>query len=111
MSDTSGSDATLLTAQRSVTPNPTAEGLCPDFPDAGNTGVPAGTDLTAYAGPMTITQDNVVIEGKIIDGSLRITGDNVIIRNCKITYDGWWGIDAEGGGNITVQNCDIIGPG
>ena len=81
------------------------------FPTASTTGVPAGTALTAYTGPMTITQNNVVIEGKIINGSLRVTGDNVVFKNCKITYDGWWGIDGEGAANITVQNCDIIGPG
>jgi hypothetical protein len=112
----SGIDGTFVSdaaspVERNVTPDSAAEGLCPDFPNAGTTGVPAGTTLTAYTGPMTITQDNVVIEGKIIDGSLRVTGDNVVFKNCKITYDGWWGIDAEGGANITVQNCDIIGPG
>ena len=81
------------------------------FPNATTTGVPAGTALTAYTGPMTVSADNVVIEGKIIDGSLRITGDNVVIKNCIVTFDGYWGIDAEGANNITIQNCDIIGSG
>ncbi len=81
------------------------------FPDASSAGVPAGTKLTTYSGPMTITQAGTVIEGQIINGSLRITAPNVIIKNCVINYDGWWGIDAEGAKNITVQNCDITGPG
>ena len=81
------------------------------FPDASNTGVPAGTALTAYSGPKTITTDGTVIEGKIITGSLRVTGDNVVIKNCTITFSDYWGIDAEGAKNITIQNCDIIGPG
>ena len=81
------------------------------FPDASTTGVPTGTVLTSYTGSMTITQNGTVIENKIIDGSLRITADNVIIRNCKINYNGMWGIDAEGAGNVTVKDCDIVGPG
>ena len=80
----------------------------PGSPDAG---VPAGTNLTAYTGPMTITQAGTVIEGKIINGSLLVTAPNVIIKNCVIKYDGWWGIDAEGAKNITIENCDITGPG
>ncbi|MEQ1955506.1 right-handed parallel beta-helix repeat-containing protein [Mesorhizobium yinganensis] len=81
------------------------------FPDASTTGVPDGTVLTSYTGPSTITKDGTVIENKIIDGSLIVSADNVIIRNCKINYNGWWGIDAEGAKNITIQNCDIVGPG
>ena len=81
------------------------------FPNASNTGVPAGTALTNYTGPMTVSTDGTVIEGKIINGSLRITGDNVVIKNCIITFGGYWGVDAEGAKNITIQNCDIVGPG
>jgi hypothetical protein len=80
------------------------------FPTAETTGVPAGTVLTTYTGPMTITTDGTVIDGKIINGSLVIEADNVIIRNCKITYDSWWGVSA-GGKNIVIQDCDITGPG
>ena len=81
------------------------------FPDATTTGVPAGTSLTNYTGPMAITADGTVIENKIINGSLRVTGDNVVIKNCQITYDSPWGINAEGANNITIQDCDFVGPG
>ena len=80
------------------------------FPTADNTGVPSGTTLTAYTGPMTITTDGTVIENKIINGGLDITGANVTIRNCIITYNDFFGIDVRGV-NVTVENCDIIGPG
>src|SRR5262245_30715415 len=80
------------------------------FPDATTTGVPAGTTLTAYTGPMTINTPGTVIDGKTINGGLIINADNVTIQNCKITYNTWWGIQASGG-NITIQDCDIIGPG
>ncbi len=81
------------------------------FPNSTNSGVPAGTTLTAYTGPMTISTDGAVIEGKIIDGSLRITGANVVLKNCVITYNDYWGVDAEGAKNVTIQNCTITGPG
>lgn len=74
-------------------------------------GVPAGTPLTAYAGPMTITRDGTVIDGKIITGSLRVVASDVVIRNCRIMSDAWWGVDADGARNITIQDSTIIGPG
>ena len=77
------------------------------MPDATTTGVPAGTTLTAYTGPMTITTPGTVIEGKIINGTLRVTAADVTIKNCVVQNYGWWGIDAEGAANITVQNCDF----
>jgi len=81
------------------------------FPNSTNTGVPAGTSLTAYTGPMTITTDGTVIDGKIITGTLRVTADNVVIKNSQINYSGMWGVDAEGANNITIQDSDIVGPG
>ena len=77
------------------------------MPDATTAGVPSGTTLTAYTGPMTITQAGTVIEGKIIDGTLTIDAANVTIKNCIIKNYGWWGIDGEGAANLTVLNCDF----
>ena len=81
------------------------------FPDATNTGVPAGTTLSSYDGPMNITTDGAVIENKVIDGTLRVTADNVVIKNCVINFDSYYGVDAEGAHNITIENCTITGPG
>lgn len=81
------------------------------YPDATNTGAPAGTNLTEYTGPMTITENGTVIDGKIINGSLRVIADDVVIKNSKITFDSWWGVEAEHANNITIQDCDIVGPG
>lgn len=81
------------------------------FPSSENTGVPAGTQLSVYTGPMTITQDGTVIDGKIINGTLRILADNVVIKNSQVNFNGYWGIDAEGAKNFTVQDSDITGPG
>jgi len=79
--------------------------------DARNTGVPDGVVLTAYTGPMAITQDGTVIENKAISGSIRIAANNVVLRNCRIEYNDYFGINADGAANLTVQDCDIVGPG
>src|SRR4051794_9819783 len=64
------------------------------MPNATNTGVPAGTTLTAYTGPMTITTPGTVIEGLIINGQLAVNAANVTIKDCLIQNYGYWGIDA-----------------
>jgi len=51
------------------------------WPGPGNTGVPAGTTLTAYTGPCTITADNTVIDSKTVTcATLDIRAANVVIR-------------------------------
>jgi len=54
------------------------------FPDASNTGVPAGTTLTPYSGSSTISQANTVIDGKTL-GCIRVTAPGVVIRNSRIS--------------------------
>jgi len=83
----------------------------PGFPDESTTGVADGVALERYAGPMRITQDGTVIENKVIEGTLKVIARNVIVRNSRINYGGWWGVDADGAENITVEDCDIVGPG
>ncbi|RVG74439.1 right-handed parallel beta-helix repeat-containing protein, partial [Sinorhizobium meliloti] len=60
---------------------------------------------------MTITEDGTVIDGKIINGPLRAMADDVVIKNCEITFNSAWGVDAEGAKNITIQDSDLVGPG
>jgi len=63
------------------------------YPSATNTGIPAGTVLTAYTGPMTITTCGVIIDSKTISGGIDIRATNgttsattpcVTIRNSLI---------------------------
>ncbi len=55
------------------------------WPGPNNTGVPAGTTLTAYTGPCTITVDNTVIDSKTINCSpVEIQAKAVVIKNSKI---------------------------
>jgi hypothetical protein len=54
------------------------------FLDSSSAGVPAGAVLTPYTGPMRISKDGTVVENKIINGTLDITGDNVVVGNIYV---------------------------
>ncbi|MBU1336438.1 MAG: M10 family metallopeptidase C-terminal domain-containing protein [Alphaproteobacteria bacterium] len=77
------------------------------FPDADSTGVRSGVTLTSV-GNLTITQDNAVISGLEIRGTLTIEAENVTIVDCRIIGDSYNGIIAQKN-EITVEYCDIIG--
>jgi hypothetical protein len=81
------------------------------FPDAMTAGVPSDVALSIYTGPMTISEPGTVIDGKIIDGSLRITASQVVIKNSVITFNDFWGINAEGAQDPIIENNRIEGPG
>lgn len=81
------------------------------FPNASNTGVPAGVVLKPYTGPTRITQNGYVIDGADIKVPLIVAADNVTIKNSRIKYAGFWGIDADNRKNLTVIDTEIIGPG
>lgn len=66
----------------SATPSPSGP-LPAAWPDADNTGPPAGTVLTAYTGPCTITAA-VVIDAKAVDCDLDIRAAGVEIRNSVV---------------------------
>jgi len=91
-----------VTPTDTQTPNPTG------FPDASNTGVPAGTVLTNYTGPMIITVPGTVIDSKNITGDLRIEAANVVVKNSKVYGD--VRIDADDsakGYSLTVQDTTV----
>jgi hypothetical protein len=54
------------------------------WPYAGNTGVPAGTTLSAYTGPCDITAAGTVIDRKTVNCSLDIRAQNVTITRSQI---------------------------
>jgi len=72
------------------------------WPDATNTGVPAGTTLTKYTGPCTITS-TVTITG--VDatscGAIYINANNVVITSSLLPR-----IDANAGGTYSVSVTD-----
>ena len=72
-----------------VPPDPTNTA----WPNADNTGVPTGTALTPYTGPMTIQTPGTVIDAKQINGFLDILAPDVtvsrssIVGNVRISED------------------------
>jgi hypothetical protein len=62
------------------------------FPSAANTGVPAGIQLTAKTGDITITTNGTVISGVDLTGCIVNHATNVVIMNSRIHCKGAYGI-------------------
>ncbi len=77
------------------------------FPNAGNTGVPAGVTLTDYTGPREITKANTVIQNVRIKGGSRIiiSAPGVVIRNSVISTDDTFGVSVN---NDDVSNASVV---
>jgi len=104
-----------VTPQPTATQGPLPPGGCSTpascgFPNASNTGVPAGTKLTAEAGNISVTQDGAVISGVDLNGSFDVYANNVTIENCRIASTNWWGINLrQGYTGLKVLHCTITG--
>jgi hypothetical protein len=84
------------------------------YPDATNTGVPAGTTLTP-SGSITASTNGQVIEGKDITGTVVIAADNVTIRDSRI-FTKSTGSTAvininNGADNFTLEDSEVGGNG
>ena len=81
------------------------------FPSAANTGVPAGTTLTSYTGPCTITADNTVIDSKTVACDLVIHAKNVMIKNSRVASGHVVSLDMDlagaDGWSFTIQDSEI----
>ncbi|GAA2106767.1 hypothetical protein GCM10009841_26260 [Microlunatus panaciterrae] len=77
------------------------------FPNADNTGVPAGTTLSSYTGPTTITTAGTVIDSKKITGCLNIKADNVTIKNSLIQSGGCFFNVLSDNGNTGLKLTDV----
>jgi len=76
------------------------------WPYEGNTGIPSGTGLTNYSGPMTVTTDGTIIDAKTITGTLVISAENVTIRNSKVNGN----IDADAANvSVIIEDSEIDG--
>ena len=84
------------------------------YPNATNTGVPAGVKLTPYSGTLTLSTAGQVVSGLIISNGVQINASNVTLENCiiDISNTGNWNIGVAGGLNgVVIQNCEIVGAG
>ena len=82
------------------------------YPDATDTGVPAGTQLVA-ATSNDITKPGVY-SGLVFTGTVQIECSGVTLENCvvKDTPSDWVGVVVSGNvQNVVIQNCEIAGAG
>ena len=84
------------------------------YPDATNSGVPAGTALTTVSS-VTLGAGQT-LEGKIVTNGVRVTGANATIRNSVIqTPSGGNGSTAiemgNGATNFTIEHSEVTGNG
>ncbi len=84
------------------------------YPDATNTGVPAGTALTTVSS-VTLGAGQT-LEGKIVTNGVRVTGSDATIRNSVIkTPSGGNGSTAieigNGATNFTIEHSEVTGNG
>jgi hypothetical protein len=87
-------------------PHPSACG----YPDASNTGVPAGTALVRSTGVYTIRKSGSVVSGLDVTGRVQVDANNVTIKDSLITADQFYGVSTGSGYDGTViTDVTIIG--
>lgn len=87
--------------------SPDGTGTC--WPGPNNTGVPAGTTLTAYGGSCTITTPNTTIDSKTVNCDLSVQAANFLIKNSRVTGQVILDTDLPGasGWSMTIQDTEI----
>lgn len=94
------------------TPTPTVKPTTAPsaFPDASNTGVPAGTALKP-SGSLTVTTNGAVIDGLDISGALVIKAANVTVKNTRIVSGSdFWVVTNQGSGT-KFDHVTVAGKG
>ncbi len=113
--------ALAATGKTNCSPRPSACG----FPDATNTGVPAGTRLTQVPGQATsgpgwtwnasshtavVKTNGAVITDLHVNGILDIQASNVTVNNVEVTSSGdFFGISLRHTQDVTIENSTIGG--
>src|SRR3954451_21653983 len=90
---------------RSSAPGPRSAPVAPGFPNAANTGVPAGTRLKRSRG-LTIDRGGAVIRGLDINGAVVVNAPNVTIRDSRIRSDDIAGI-ANNSTGLVIENVEV----
>ncbi len=78
------------------------------YPDPTNTGVPAGTALTA-SGSITVSTAGQVISGKDVTGQIYVNANNVTIENSRVTQTGNCGTTNTCGNYAIRVNSGVSG--
>ena len=81
------------------------------FPDETNTGVPAGTSLTAYSGPSNITTNGTTVDSKTITSCITINATNVTFTKCLFQSGGcFWNVLSENeDAGLQLIDCEVDG--
>ncbi|CUR57021.1 exported hypothetical protein [metagenome] len=93
------------TSTQDPTPTPTPVG---GWPGPDNTGVPAGTTLTPYTGPCTITSARTISGADVLSkcrDALVIQTTGVVIE--KSLVPGVWSIYGDGDSSVTITDSDV----
>lgn len=81
------------------------------FPDASNTGVPAGTTLTVVNGDVTLSTANQVYDAHEVNGCITVTAPGVTISRTKVHCGGFEAVGYFDQGvqtaRLTVQDSEI----
>jgi hypothetical protein len=77
------------------------------MPDATNTGVPSGRNLTVHNGDLAVTQKGAVVQGEDIRGCVSVEAANVTIKDSKITCTGYYGVATGTAGGLLVEDSEI----
>lgn len=75
------------------------------WPDATNTGVPAGTSLTIVNGDVNITVAGTIYENRDVRGCITVNAPNVIIRRSKVSCPG--GAISSFSTNLLVEDATV----
>ena len=99
--------ASKRSASKGSRPSRTSAQASRGFPHAGNTGVPAGTQLRRWKGGRYIRTANVVLSGYLFEGDVVVQADNVTIRNSLVRggrIDAGYGSEQTG---LVVSDTEI----
>lgn len=79
------------------------------YPDATNTGVPAGVTLT-NSGSITVNTNGAVVQNLNINGNITVRANNVTIRNVRITSNDYYPISYSGSyTGLVIEDSEMIG--
>lgn len=84
------------------------------FPNASNTGVPAGTVLTSHVGDIHLNTAGETIDSLDIKGRVYVQAPNCKITRCRINGNGdWYCIDASASNTagLLVTDCTLLNSG
>jgi hypothetical protein len=115
----SGSPSAGASAPADQAPAPGGTGASPTalpsrWPDAKNTGVPAGKTLRTHAGDLVVTDAGTVVDGLLVNGSIIVQAPNVTVRNTRVTpgHGAYWAVrQTPGATNFQLENSEIAGSG